>query len=93
MQVFPSFLEEFSEVGLIVCEEEMTIPPCLIGSLQLICNEFFLITFQLFFLLRVSARYNFSKIIPALFLNVSGVWTLCLTAPGKRKRELFSQSL
>lgn len=65
---FPLFLKEFSQVGLIVCEEDMTTPFCLIGSLQL-TYEPFLITFQFFsFIQSVSARYNFSKIITALFL-------------------------
>lgn len=68
---FPLFFGEFSQVSLILCEEGMTTPPCLIGGPQLTCNEFFLIAFQLFsFLLRASARYSLSKIITALFLNV-----------------------
>lgn len=64
-------MEGFPQVDLVGCEEERITPLCLIGSPQLNCNEFFLITFKLFFFLsRMSARYSFSKLIPALFLNI-----------------------
>lgn len=78
----------------------MTTPLCLIGSPELTCNEFFLITFQLFFLLRVSASYNLSKIITALFLNVTvqsngrGVeWLWCLEIMSDSPRKAWKRAV